>query len=82
MLTKLSSIWSCLEPACRAKSQHNIFSERVEQFIYLRTTLTNKNSIHEEIKSRMKGKVIIRAESFVKFAAQKYIGTSNYGHSN
>ena len=25
--------------------------ERVEQFKYLGTTLTNKNSIHEEIKS-------------------------------
>jgi len=28
--------------------------ERVEQFKYLRTTVTNQNSIHEEIKSRLK----------------------------
>jgi hypothetical protein len=28
--------------------------ERVEEFKYLGTTLTNRNSIHEEIKSRLK----------------------------
>ena len=28
--------------------------ERVEEFRYLDTTLTNQNSIHEEIKSRLK----------------------------
>ena len=28
--------------------------ERVEEFRYLRTTLTNQNAIQEEIKSRMK----------------------------
>ena len=28
--------------------------ERVEEFKYLGTTLTNKNSIHNEIKSRLK----------------------------
>ena len=28
--------------------------ESVEEFIYLRTTLTNQNSIQEEIKSRLK----------------------------
>ena len=34
----------------------NKFSERVEKFKYLETTLTNKNSTHEEIKSRMKSR--------------------------
>jgi hypothetical protein len=33
---------------------HNKLFERVEQFKYLGTTLTNRNSIQEEIKSRLK----------------------------
>jgi len=33
---------------------HNISIERVEEFKYLGTTLTNKNSIQEEIKRRLK----------------------------
>jgi len=32
----------------------NGFIERVEDFKYWRTTLTNQNSIQEEIKSRLK----------------------------
>jgi hypothetical protein len=32
----------------------NKFFESAEQFIYLGTTLTNQNSIEEEIKSRLK----------------------------
>ena len=32
----------------------NSSHERVEQFKYLGTTLTNQNSVHEEIKSRLK----------------------------
>ena len=32
----------------------NSFFERVEEFKYLGTTLTNQNSIQEEIKSRLK----------------------------
>ena len=31
----------------------NTSVERIEQFIYFGTTLTNQNSIHEEIKSRL-----------------------------
>ena len=40
--------------------------ERVEEFKYLGTTLTNKNSIQEEIKSRLKlrNAVIIRCRIF------------------
>jgi hypothetical protein len=40
--------------------------ERVEEFKYLGTTLTNRNSIHEEIKSRLKSGVlaIIRCRIF------------------
>jgi hypothetical protein len=34
--------------------KHNISFERTKQFSYLGTTLTNRNSIHEVIKSRMK----------------------------
>ena len=42
--------------------------ERVEEFKYLGTTLTNKNSIQEEIKSRL----LFIAESFeFQFAIQK-----------
>ena len=33
---------------------HNSSCERVEQFKYLGTTLTNQNFIEEEIKSRLK----------------------------
>jgi hypothetical protein len=56
MLIKLS-IWSCAE--IRMQDRHyinidNSSSERVEEFKYLETTLTNQNSIKEEIKSRMK----------------------------
>ena len=32
----------------------NCFFERVEQFKYLGLTLANQNSIHEEIRSRLK----------------------------
>ena len=38
----------------RTIKDKNISFERMEQFKYLGTTLTNKNSIHEEIKSRLK----------------------------
>jgi hypothetical protein len=41
----------------RQKSDINICnkcSERVTQFIYLRTTVTNQHSFHEKIKSRLK----------------------------
>ena len=48
MLIKLST-WSCLSIEI-----DNISFERVEEFKYLVTTLTNQNSIQEEIKSRLK----------------------------
>jgi len=35
---------------------HNSSCERVEQFKYLGTTLTNQNSVQEEIKSRLKSR--------------------------
>ena len=42
-----------------AKRSHHIkininFFERVEQFKYMETVLTDQNSIHEKIKSRLK----------------------------
>jgi len=44
--------------------------EMVGEFKYLGTTLTNQNSIQEEIKSRLKSG---NAESFVfQFAIQKF----------
>jgi hypothetical protein len=36
------------------KDRYNSYFERVEEFKYLGTTLTNQNSIQEEIKSRWK----------------------------
>jgi len=51
--------------------------ERMEQFRYWGTTITNENSIQEEIKSRLKSgnaPLSFGAESFVfQFAIQKYI---------
>jgi len=51
--------------------------ERVEEFKYLGTSLTNQNSIAEEIKSRLRSGnacyVSFRAESFVfQVAIQKF----------
>ena len=62
--------------ACRDQNAGRIHSmktdnspiERVEEFKYLRTTLTNQNSIQDEIKSKLK---LGNAESFVfQFAIQ------------
>jgi hypothetical protein len=48
------------------KTDNNSF-ERLEQFKYLGTTLTNQNSIQEEINSRLKSGMlaVIRSVSFV-----------------
>jgi hypothetical protein len=50
--------------------------EKVEEFKYLGATLTNRNSIHEEIKSRLKVRECLLsfgAESFVfQVAIQKH----------
>jgi hypothetical protein len=48
--------------------------ERVEEFDYLGTTLTNQNSIQKEIKSRLKsGLLSFGVESFVFWLAiQKF----------
>jgi len=48
--------------------------ERVEEFKYLGTTLTNQNSTAEEIKSRLRsGNASFDAESFVfQVAIQKF----------
>ena len=56
MLIKLST-WSCLE--IRIQDEFTVWIdnstfERVEGFKYLGTTLTNQNSIAEEIKSRLR----------------------------
>ena len=57
MLMKVST-WSCLVIISAGRS-HNLKIDnrafgRVEEFKYLGTTLTNQNSIQEEIKSRLK----------------------------
>jgi hypothetical protein len=47
--------------------------KRVDEFKYLGTTLTNRNLIQEEIKSRLKSGNACSAESFVfQFAIQKF----------
>jgi hypothetical protein len=52
----------------------NKVCERVEQFIYLATTVTNQNSIQEQIKIILKECLLsFGAESFVfQIAIQKY----------
>ena len=55
------------------KSDHSSI-EGVEEFKYLGTTLTNKNSIQEEIKSRLKlGNVCYYSvQNLFQFAIQKF----------
>ena len=55
------------------KIQNSLF-ERVDEFKYLGTTLTNQNFIQEEIKSRLRECLLsFGAESFVfQFAIQKF----------
>jgi len=54
---------------------NNSFFERVKEFKYLRTTLTNENSMEEDKKSRLKQGMlaVIRRRIFLfKFAIQKF----------
>jgi len=54
---------------------NNSFFERVEELKYLRTTLTNENSMEEDKKSRLKQGMlaVIRRRIFLfKFAIQKF----------
>jgi len=50
--------------------------ERVEEFKYFGTTLTNQNSVQEEIKSRLKlGNVcyyLVQESSVIQVAVQKF----------
>ena len=67
MLIRLST-WSCFQ--IRMQENHNIkidnkSFERVEEFKYLGKPLTNKNSIQEEIKSRLKSGNACRIFSFL-----------------
>ena len=58
MLTKPSTL-ACLEMRMQDKvimKIDNSSFERVEEFSYLGTTLTNQNSVQEEIKSRLKSR--------------------------
>ena len=54
----INGTWSCLEVGIAGRSHNMKFDvrsfERVEEFKYLGTTLTDQNSIQEEIKSRLK----------------------------
>jgi UDP-galactopyranose mutase len=56
VLIKLST-WSCLEIRRQDEFSVGIDNstfERIEEFKYLGTTLTNQNAIQEEIKSRLR----------------------------
>jgi hypothetical protein len=54
----------------RSKKSDNSSSERVEEFKYLATTITNQNSIQEEIRNKPKSGNACRI-FFLQFAIQK-----------
>ena len=90
MLIKLSTVHGHVSRSeCRMKSQiDNSSFERVEEFKYLGTTITNHNSIQEEIKSRLKsGQVqnILSSSLLIKNLKIKihniiFLGAVMYGH--
>ena len=64
-------MWSCLQIRLSDKITTGSKSfERVEQFTYLGTTLTNRNSMPEEIKSRLKsGNACFHSEQNLLYAS-------------
>ena len=83
------STWSCVKIRMQDKvTIDNSSFERVEEFKYLGTTITNHNSIQEEIKSRLKsGQVqnILSSSLLIKNLKIKihniiFLGAVMYGH--